>query len=51
MFKNKSFLKLLDLTPEEIGALLDLAADLPTKPGNWLFKILNTLRRRDGNRN
>lgn len=29
--KNRSFLKLLDFTPEEIGALLDLAADLKGK--------------------
>ena len=29
--KNKSFLKLLDFTPEEITALLDLAADLKAK--------------------
>ena len=29
--KGKSFLKLLDLTPEEIGGLLDLAADLKAK--------------------
>lgn len=28
---NRSFLKLLDHTPEEIGALLDLAADLKAK--------------------
>ena len=30
-FKNKSFLKLLDLTPAQIGALLDLAAELKAK--------------------
>ena len=29
--KNKSFLKLLDLTPEEINGLLELAADLKAK--------------------
>jgi len=29
--KNKSFLKLLDLTPEQIGGLLDLAADFKAK--------------------
>ena len=29
--KGKSFLKLLDLTSEEIGGLLDLAADLKAK--------------------
>ena len=29
--KNKNFLKLLDLTPEEISDLLDLAADLKAK--------------------
>ena len=29
--KGKNFLKLLDLTPEEIGGLLDLAADLKAK--------------------
>jgi len=30
-FKGRSFLKLLDYTPEEIGALIDLAADLKAK--------------------
>ncbi len=30
-FENRSFLKLLDYTPEEIEALLDLAADLKAK--------------------
>ena len=30
-FKGRSFLKLLDYTPEEIGALIDLAAELKTK--------------------
>ncbi len=30
-FKNKSFLKLLDFTPEEINYLIDLAADLKDK--------------------
>ena len=29
--KNRSFLKLLDFTPEEIGGLIDLAADLKAK--------------------
>ncbi len=29
--KGRSFLKLLDFTPEEIGALIDLAADLKAK--------------------
>ena len=29
--KNKSFLKLLDLTPEQIGNLLDMAADFKAK--------------------
>ena len=29
--KGRSFLKLLDFTPEEIGALLDLAAGLKAK--------------------
>ena len=29
--KGKSFLKLLDFTPEEIGGLIDLAADLKAK--------------------
>ncbi len=29
--KNKSFLTLLDFTPEEITGLLDLAADLKAK--------------------
>ncbi|MBQ9793781.1 MAG: ornithine carbamoyltransferase [Clostridia bacterium] len=33
-FKGKSFLKLLDFTPEEIGYLLDLAADLKAKKKN-----------------
>ena len=28
MLKNRSFLKLLDFTPEEISYLLDLAAEL-----------------------
>ena len=30
-FKGKSFLKLLDFTPDEIASLLDLAADLKAK--------------------
>ena len=30
-FKNKSFLKLLDFTPEQINMLLDLAAELKTR--------------------
>ena len=30
-FKNRSFLKLLDFTPEEIGALLELSADLKAR--------------------
>ena len=30
-FKGRSFLKLLDYTPEEIGALIDLAAELKAK--------------------
>ena len=30
-FKGRSFLKLLDYTPAEIGALIDLAADLKAK--------------------
>ena len=29
--KGKNFLKLLDFTPEEIGGLLDLAAELKAK--------------------
>ena len=29
--KGKSFLKLLDLSPEQISGLLDLAADLKAK--------------------
>ena len=29
--KGKHFLKLLDFTPEQIGALLDLAAELKAK--------------------
>ena len=33
-FKGKDFLKLLDFTPEEIGALLDLAAELKAKKKN-----------------
>lgn len=34
--KGKSFLKLLDLSPEQISGLLDLAADLKAKrkPGS-----------------
>ena len=31
MLQGKSFLKLLDLTPDEIGSLLDMAADFKTK--------------------
>ncbi|MBE6672313.1 MAG: ornithine carbamoyltransferase, partial [Ruminococcaceae bacterium] len=31
MLKNRSFLKLLDFTTEEIGYLLDLAAELKDK--------------------
>ena len=31
MFEGKSFLKLLDFTPKEIGALLTLSADLKAK--------------------
>jgi len=30
-FKNKSFLKLLDFTPDQIGKLLDMAADFKAK--------------------
>ena len=30
-FEGKSFLKLLDFTPEEISALIDLAANLKAK--------------------
>ena len=30
-FKGRDFLKLLDFTPAEIGALLDLSADLKAK--------------------
>ena len=30
IFKGRDFLKLLDFTPEEIGAFLDLAAELNT---------------------
>ena len=30
-FKGKDFLKLLDFTPDEITALLDLAAELKAK--------------------
>ncbi len=35
-FKGKSFLKLLDFTPDEIGYLLDLAADLKAKKKNGI---------------
>ena len=31
MLQNKSFLKLLDFTPEEITVLLELSADLKAK--------------------
>ena len=34
--QHRSFLKLLDFTPEEIGALLDLAADLKSKKKNHI---------------
>lgn len=34
--KNRSFLKLLDFTPEEIGGLLDLAAELKSKKKNGI---------------
>ncbi len=34
--QHRSFLKLLDFTPEEIGALLDLAADLKNKKKNHI---------------
>ena len=34
--KNKSFLKLLDLTPSQIAGLLDLAADLKQKKKNGI---------------
>ena len=30
-FKNKNFLKLLDFTPDQINALLDLSAELKAK--------------------
>ena len=36
-FEGKSFLKLLDFTPEEISALIDLAATLKEKNGSYLF--------------
>ncbi|MBE6579655.1 MAG: ornithine carbamoyltransferase [Ruminococcaceae bacterium] len=35
-FKGRSFLKLLDFTPDEIGYLLDLAADLKAKKKNGI---------------
>ena len=35
-FKGKNFLKLLDFTPEEITALIDLAADLKDKKKNGI---------------
>ena len=34
-FEGKSFLKLLDFTPEEISALIDLAATLKAKKKAW----------------
>ena len=36
--KGRDFLKLLDFTPEEIGGLIDLAAELKDKKKN---KIIN----------
>ena len=39
--KGKSFLKLLDLTPEEITGLLDLAADLKAKKKNGVSHRLH----------
>ena len=35
-FRGKSFLKLLDFTPEEINEFLDLAAELKYKKKNGL---------------
>ena len=34
--KGKDFLKLLDFTPEEIGGLIDLAAELKAKKKNGI---------------
>ena len=34
--KNKSFLKLLDFTPEEMNALIDLAMELKEKKKNGI---------------
>lgn len=34
-FTGRHFLKLLDFTPEEIGALIDLAADFEGKEEGW----------------
>ena len=39
-FKGRSFLKLLDYTPEEIGALIDLAAELKAIFGEDFFEIV-----------
>ena len=44
---NRSFLKLLDYTPEEIEGLLDLAADLKAKKksDNTFFRRFSALSR------
>ena len=39
-FKGRDFLKLLDFTPAEIGALLDLSADLKAKKKNGVVHRL-----------
>ena len=36
--KNRHFLKLLDFSPAEIVALLDLAAELKARAGAAIFK-------------
>ena len=41
-FTGRHFLKLLDFTPEEIGALIDLAADLKAK--KKAGKLVDVLR-------
>ena len=43
--KGRDFLKLLDFTPEEIGYLLDLAAELKEKKKNGI--PMDTLRGRN----
>ena len=41
-FKGRHFLKLLDFTPKEIEALIDLAADLKAKKKNG--QLVDVLR-------